>query len=200
MSQKVGLIDDQRMAARTSTSVDEARLVERIANKELRAFEELYGMYHPRLTRFLMKLMRRPNLVEEALNDTMLVVWNKSDSFNGSSKVSTWVFAIAYRKALKALRRNDEPVEDSDLDIRESDAAGPEQQLERRQIREVLLSAMNELSAEHRTVVDLTYFHDCGYREIAEIMTCPVNTVKTRMYHARRQLKKILAGKLTDWV
>jgi RNA polymerase sigma-70 factor (ECF subfamily) len=59
---------------------------------------------------------------------------------------------------------------------------------------------MNELSADHRMVLDLTYYHEMGYREIAEIMDCPVDTVKTRMFHARRHLKKRLAGALEDWV
>jgi RNA polymerase sigma-70 factor (ECF subfamily) len=59
---------------------------------------------------------------------------------------------------------------------------------------------MDQLSADHRAVLDLTYFHDVGYREIAEIMDCPVGTVKTRMYHARRHLKDMLAGRLADWL
>ncbi|MGE0408583.1 MAG: RNA polymerase sigma factor [Amphiplicatus sp.] len=181
-------------------SVDEARLVERVAVKDLNAFEELYRIYHPRLIRFLMNIMRRPSLVEEALNDTMLVIWNKADSYNGDSKVSTWIFGIAYRKALKAAQSNDEPVEDRGRDLRESAAPGPEQELVKRQMREALLNAMNALSADHRAVVDLAYFHDFGYREIAEIMDCPVNTVKTRMYHARQDLKKILAGRVADWL
>ncbi len=62
------------------------------------------------------------------------------------------------------------------------------------------MSAMGQLSSDHRTVVDLTYFHEIGYREIAEIMDCPVDTVKTRMFHARRHLKTMLAGRLADWL
>jgi RNA polymerase sigma-70 factor (ECF subfamily) len=114
--------------------------------------------------------------------------------------VSTWIFAIAYRKALKASRRFDEPIEDPDADLRMSGEDGPEQHLGRRQVREALVDAMRQLSPDHRTVVDLTYFHEFGYREIAEIMDCPVDTVKTRMFHARRCLKSVLAGKLSDWV
>ena len=179
---------------------DETRLIERVVGKDLRAFEALYRIYHPRLTRFLVNMMRRPQLVEEVLNDTMLVVWSRADSYNGNSKVSTWIFAIAYRKALKALRRSDEPVEDKLAEMRESADADPEQQVGDRQVHEVLIDAIGELSADHRAVVDLTYFHEIGYREIAEIMTCPVDTVKTRMFHARRHLRKMLAGRLEDWL
>lgn len=179
---------------------DEAGLMRRVARGELKAFEELYRAYHPRLTRFIANMLARPHLVEEVLNDTMLVVWNRAETFNGSSKVSTWIFSIAYRKALSALRRWDEPMEDNQSEGRQSPEPGPEDQIGRRQVGEVLLSAMGELSADHRAVVDLTYFHDVGYREIAEIMGCPVGTVKTRMHHARRRLKTALAGNLEDWL
>lgn len=190
----------QQKVVGPSSAPDEARLLLRIADRELRAFEELYRLYHPRLTRFLTNMLRRPHMVEEVLNDTMLVVWNRPTGYNGTSKVSTWIFAIAYRKALKALRRHDEPVEDKQAEIRPSPDAGPEQQVEQRQVQEVLLSAISELSADHRAVVDLTYFHEVGYREIAETMDCPVDTVKTRMYHARRHLRSKLAGRLADWL
>ena len=134
------------------------------------------------------------------IDDTMLVVWNRAGSYNGASKVSTWIFAIAYRKALTALRRRDEPVEDTHAESRPSFEADPEEALERRQGRDALLKAMAGLSANHRAVVDLTYFQELGYREIAEIMACPPDTVKTRMFHARRHLKRELAGRLTDWL
>jgi RNA polymerase sigma-70 factor (ECF subfamily) len=179
---------------------DDTRLIRRIAGQDLRAFEQLYRSYHPRLTRFLKNMLRSAPTVEEVLNDTMLVVWTHPDRYNGKSKVSTWIFAIAYRKALKALRRLDEPVEDKMAELRESEEAGPEQQLGQRQAQQALLKAMGELSHDHRAVVDLTYFHGAGYREIAEIMACPVDTVKTRMFHARRHLKSKMAGQLSDWL
>jgi RNA polymerase sigma factor (sigma-70 family) len=179
---------------------DDARLLDRIGTGDLRAFEDLYRLYHPRLTRFLGHFLQRPHLVEEVLNDAMMVVWNRPGSFNGASKVSTWIFAIAYRTALKALSRRDEPVEDRYAEERPSNELGPEQALGRRQVSEILQAALGKLSPEHRAVVDLGYFHDIDYREIAQIMDCPVGTVKTRMFHARRHLKDMLAGDLPDWL
>jgi RNA polymerase sigma-70 factor (ECF subfamily) len=192
----------QGAGAATTSGAPEAdvRLVARIAAGELRAFEELYRLYQPRLTRFLARLLGRPQLIEEVLDDTLLVVWDRPHAYNGASKVSTWVFAIAYRKAMKALRRRDEPLEDAQAAERASEEDGPDAALDRRQTREALLRAMAELSVEQRTVVDLCYFHELGYREIAEIMDCPVDTVKTRMFHARRRLKASLAQPLADWL
>jgi RNA polymerase sigma factor (sigma-70 family) len=178
----------------------DARLIARIATGELRAFEALYRLYHPRLTRFLSGLLGRPQLIEEVLDDTLLLVWDRPHAYNGASKVSTWIFAIAYRKALKALRRHREPVDDPHADERPSAEDGPEAAFGRRQAHEALLQAMAGLSVEQRTVVDLCYFHEMGYREIADIMDCPVDTVKTRMFHARRRLKARLAQPFTDWI
>ena len=64
--------------------------------------------------------------------------------------------------------------------------------------QKMLAKALAGLSPDHRTVVDLTYFHEMGYKEIAEIMNCPVDTVKTRMFHARRHLRKLLDPMLSD--
>jgi len=179
---------------------DDAQLIERIRARDMRAFESLYRKYHARLTRFLTNLIRRPQMVEEVLNDTLMVVWNKPESYNGQSRLSTWIFAIGYRKALKALRRHQDPIEDLHAEARQSGEPGPEQSLGQRQAQAALLAAMRDLSPDHRTVVDLTYFHEMGYREIAEIMECPVDTVKTRMFYARRHLKQVLAGALSDWI
>lgn len=178
---------------------DEVRLLAGIAAGELPSFDALYRIYHPRLTRFLERMTRRPGMVEELLNDTMLVVWRRAGTYNGRCKVSTWVFAIAYRKALKGLQRLDEAVDsDGAEDFPAAADAEPEHHLGQRQLHALLMQALQGLSAEHRAVVDLTYFHDADYREIAEIMDCPVDTVKTRMFHARRRLKLLLGGRLEE--
>jgi RNA polymerase sigma-70 factor (ECF subfamily) len=180
-------------------ALDEPRLLRRIGDGDARAFETLYRAYHPRLSRFLMNMLRRPHLVEEALNDTLMVVWRRPEGYNGTSKVGTWIFAIAYRTALKALSRHDEPQEDLEAENRVSGEADPEQILDQRQVQEVLMTSLGKLSAEHRAVVDLAYFHECSCSEIAAILDCPIGTVKSRMLHARRYLRDILAGRLADW-
>lgn len=177
----------------------EARLVGRTANGDLQAFEQLYRAYHPRLSRFLDRVMRRSGLVGEVLNDTMLVVWNRAASYDGRSKVSTWIFAIAYRTALKALHRHDEPLADP-ADELVAEQPGPEQRRSDTETRAALMRALDMLSSEQRSVLVLTYFHDLPYAEIAQIMSCPVDTVKTRMFHARRRLKTLLSGQLEDWL
>jgi RNA polymerase sigma-70 factor (ECF subfamily) len=188
----------RRTPAAASPEGDEA-LIARIRAKDLEAFEALYRKYHTRLSRFLTKLVRRPQIVEEVMNDTLMVVWERAHAFNGASKLSTWIFGIAYRKAMKALRKQDEPVEDPWAERRISLDPTPEDALARQRSQALLRHAIGELSPDHRAVVEFTYFHEMGYREIAEIMGCPVDTVKTRMFHARRHLKRRLAGEWPDW-
>jgi RNA polymerase sigma-70 factor (ECF subfamily) len=189
----------RKTPARDSRDADEA-LMSRIRAKDVGAFEELYRGYRIRLTRFLFKLVHRPHMVEEVMNDTLMVVWNRAESFNGESKLSTWIFAIAYRTAMKALRSQDEPVEDRLAHERVSLEPSPEDEFGRQRTQAILLRAISELSPEHRAVVEFTYFHEMGYREIAQIMACPVDTVKTRMFHARRHLKRRLSGELPDFL
>ncbi len=196
----VGTAIRPRTESAPQRALDERELLERVKARDVDAFERLYRIYQPRLARFLTNLVKRPQLVEEVLDDTMMVVWQTAASFRGTSKLSTWVFAIAYRKALKARARWPDPIEDEQFDTRASNDPAPDSDLERSGVRTALVTAMEGLSPEQRSVVDLTYFHDLGYREIAEILNCPVDTVKTRMFHARRRLKQALSGTLADWL
>lgn len=180
-------------AARARACADEITLMGRVAAEEMDAFESLYRLYQPRLTRFLENMTQRPALVEEILDDTMLVVWRKAHTYNPSAKVSTWIFGIAYRQALKALRQIDDAVELGPEKQVGSASAEPEGELQQQELRARLGQALSALSAEHRAVIELTYYLGYACREIAQIMGCPVDTVKTRMFYARRRLKTLLA-------
>ncbi len=178
----------------STTELDEARLLSRIAAGDKLAFERLYRAYFPRLQRFLRRLARSQELIEEVVNDTMLVVWQKAASYDGSCKVSTWVFAIAYRKALKGLKLSDEPLESEAGDYVDEGGRQPEQELDRRQLQQSVAQALELLPLAQRIVAVLAYYHEMGYSDIADVLDCPLNTVKTRMFHARQKLKESLAN------
>ena len=189
--------EGSRRAARgEGADAGEVRLLGLIEAGDKAAFTALYRAYFPRLTRFLDRMTRSASLIEEIVNDTMLVVWQRADSFNHSSRVSTWIFAIAYRKALKAIDAFDDPVE-ADGDAGPGDRAHePEAALSAQQLQYNVARALDALPLVQRTVVNLTYYHGMAYEEIAAIMECPVNTVKTRMFNARTRLRILLAGQL----
>ena len=189
---------DGRGATNGVAPVDEVDLMSRIAAEDMSAFETLYRLYHPRLMRFLAGMTRRPALAEEVLDDTMLVVWRKAHTYHPSAKVSTWIFAIAYRQALQALRKVDDAVESGAEPHTEPLQAGPDIELQQHEVRARLGVALTMLSAEQRAVIELTYYLGYACREIAQIMDCPVDTVKTRMFYARRRLKALLGTSLEE--
>lgn len=182
------------MAHETDSDQD---LLRRIGSREPSALRELYERYYRRLFSYVFKITRRPELVEEVLNDVMLAVWRQADGFAGRSRVSTWIFGIAYRQSMKSLRRDRrepsaEPGAPEPDELASPDRADPERRAARRELAAVLGRAMATLPPEQRSVVELTFQHGLSYREIAAIMGCPPGTVKTRMFHARRRLRAAL--------
>jgi len=172
--------------AGTETAADRT-LLAAVRARDRRAFALLYRRYHPRLHGYLRRLLPNPVFADEIVDDVMFVVWTDARRFRGQSAVSSWIFGIAYRKAMSAIRK--EGRYQAPLD-RAADAdavaAGSSQD------SDLLRAGLARLSADHRQVLELTYFCGFSYREIAEIADCPINTVKTRMFHARRRLKHLL--------
>ncbi|HSQ80393.1 MAG TPA: sigma-70 family RNA polymerase sigma factor [Casimicrobiaceae bacterium] len=181
-----------RSEHRSSATLDDVTLINRVAGKDSGAFELLYRGYYPRLRRFIERVTRRPQIVDEIVNDTMLVVWRKAPTYNLRSKVSTWIFGIAFRRSLKALKRIDDPVDFVPDESPDRGSKGPEGMFLQHERRASVARALGALSPDHRAVIELTYFEGYSCAEIAEIMRCPVNTVKTRMFHARRRLRVLL--------
>lgn len=174
-------------------SEDELSLLRRVAAKDRKAFEALYNLYYRRLFSYLFKIVRRADLVEEVLNDVMLAIWRSAAGFDGRSRASTWIFGIAYHKALKALARRPAPeTREQEPHSEPVDGEEPESLFARQELAGTLGRALHALPAEQRAVVEMTYYYGLSYQEIAEIAGCPVNTVKTRMFHARRRLRELL--------
>lgn len=180
-------------AGRPVPEADEIALIGQVAGGDTAAFETLFRRYRPRLGRFIEHLTRRPHLVDEILNDTMLIVWRRAHTFNLRSRLSTWIIGIALRRSFKALQKADDAFAFEPDTGAASAECGPEDQLLRQQVRARLRLALTSLSPEHRAVIELTYYEGYTYREIAAVVGCPIDTVKTRMYHARRRLKSLLA-------
>ena len=184
--------------------VEDGSLLAQIVRRDQKAFRELYMRYLPRLRQFILRITHRSDLTEEILNDTFLTIWEKSCDYAGRSKVSTWIFGIAYFKCLKALERSERWCSKhslvSDQETVKLDFNGPDSTAEAGQLRQRLSGGLMRLSPEQRMVVELTYYFGYSYTEIAAVAKCPVNTVKTRMFHARRKLHEELSSDFYDSV
>lgn len=178
--------------------IDEHAEIRLIASQNQAAFEALYRRYHPRVYRFVFRMLTSPELAEEVVADTLHAVWTTAAGFQGKSAVSTWIFGIAYRTALKAIRsrkryaRFTDSADDSELLVDTQNHNDPAVNTEIAAEARAVFSALDKLSPAHRAVAELTAL---GYscREIGRIIDCPDNTVKTRMFHARKNLRTLLA-------
>ena len=167
-------------------------MLRRVSAGDRDAFRDLYLRYHRRLARFLARLTREREDAEEVINDTLWIVWQRAADFRGASRVSTWIMGIAYRRALKLIRRAATHARVMVLEQVDGESATDDAQ-EMTSNRQLVEHALATLPLEQRLVLEFTYYLDHSCEEIAEIMECPVNTVKTRMFHARRKLRTLLS-------
>ena len=175
--------------AKSSTRDHDNDLLLAVAAGNRRALEELFLRYHRRLARFLSRITPRYENVEEIINDTFMVVWQSAKDFRYASQVSTWIIGIAYRTALKSLRRQKHHNANRSLDDWPEQTTDPTFDTE---VKDWLKHGLNQLPVEQRLTLELAYHMGHSLEEIAAITQCPVGTVKARMFHAREKLRQYL--------
>jgi RNA polymerase sigma-70 factor, ECF subfamily len=174
-------------------STSDEVLIGRIANGDRLAMQVLYARYHVRVFRFVVRLVRDEATAEDLISEVFLDVWRQAGRFEGRSTVSTWMLAIARFKAISALRRRShEELDEDAAGAIEDPSDDPATALEKKDKSVVLRKCLMGLSAEHREIVDLVYYHEKSVEEVADIVGIPVNTVKTRMFYARKRLAELL--------
>jgi RNA polymerase sigma-70 factor, ECF subfamily len=181
---------DARMADHRADA-DERDLLQRVGCGDRRAFQQLYFNYRGRLARFLLRVTRTRADLEEIINDTLLIVWRRSGDFRGASRVSTWIFGIAYRCALRSIRRAAMWSRASALPVHEGEPLVDDVAVCTAD-RQLVEFALSKLPAEQRLALILAYRMGYSCEEIAVTARCPVNTIKTRMFHARHKLRTII--------
>ena len=170
---------------------DEA-LIEKVASGNKLAMQVLFARHHARIYRFILRLVGNTAVAEDLTSDVFLSVWRQAHRFEARSAVSTWLLAIARYKALAELRRRPEALpDDESVDVSDP-ADDPEVAFGIKHRGEILRKCLTRLSREHREIIDLVYYHEKSVQEVAEIVGIPANTVKTRMFYARRKLSELL--------
>ena len=177
-------------------------LIGRIAQGDRGAMQVLYGRHHVRVFRFGLRLVRSEQIAEDLISEVFLDVWRQAGKFEGRSSVSTWLLGITRFKALSALRkRRDAELNEEAANAIEDESDDPEVAVQKKDTGAVLRKCLMALSAEHREIVDLVYYHEKSVEEVAGIVGIPENTVKTRLFYARRKLADLLkaAGVERGW-
>jgi RNA polymerase sigma-70 factor (ECF subfamily) len=172
------------------------RLLGRIGQADEAAFKTLYHAYSRRLYAYVLRQLGDPAQAEEIVADSLYEVWKQPAKFRGDSQFSTWLIGIARNKVLMAFRsrRPDSAHEDIDevADSVASDDAGAFEILAQHQRQEGVRHCTDRLSDEHRECIHLVFYEGMSLAEVAQVQSCPENTVKTRLFHARQKLKACL--------
>ncbi|ODT02121.1 MAG: RNA polymerase subunit sigma [Mesorhizobium sp. SCN 65-20] len=185
-----------------SDPLSDRELVGRVANGDRAALRLLFTRHHARVYRFVARQRGSEAMADDIANEVFLELWRQAPQFEGRSEVSTWLLGIARFKALSSLRKRKEDwIDDDDAAAVPDDSDTPEVATMKQDKGAALRRFVDALAEEHRTVVDLAYYHGKSVTEIGEILDIPVATVKTRMFYARKKLGEALkaAGYDRGW-
>ena len=174
-------------------------LVGLIAQGDRDAMKVLFARHNVKVFRFLMRFVDSEATAEDLVSEVFIEVWRNAGQFAARSQVSTWLLAIARHKALSALRRRStEELDEEVLEFIEDPSDTPEAALQKTERSEILRECLTQLSPAHREIIDLVYYHERTIDDVAEIIGVPQNTVKTRMFYARKRIGELLAARGLD--
>ncbi|MEE9295376.1 MAG: RNA polymerase sigma factor [Phycisphaerae bacterium] len=188
------------MNSRNRSDADERRAEKRLVSRARRgdsdAMRELIDLHKDRLFAFVRRMIRNPHDAEEIVQDALLKAFVSLDSFKTEYRYSTWLFTIAYRLCLNALRKKQALTGEVDFGmiahadpgagyvVAQSDAA--------RHLKTVVWRAVERLSPPQRATVLMFYQHGQGCQDIAQVLELPVATVKSHLHRARARLRELL--------
>jgi RNA polymerase sigma-70 factor (ECF subfamily) len=182
----------------SAQTTDEA-LVRAMAAGDKQALQVLFARHNVRVYRFILRFLNDEAMAEDVVSEVFFDAWRQADKFECRSQVSTWIMAIARNKALSQLRRRQpEELDEEVAEFIEDTADTPEAAMQKKQQGSILLDCLTQLSPAHREIIDLVYYHGNTIDEVAEIIGVPQNTVKTRMFYARKRIGELMAAKGVD--
>jgi RNA polymerase sigma-70 factor (ECF subfamily) len=182
-----------------ASDTSDLELIRSIAAGDKRAMQILFARHNVRVFRFLARFVGDRSAAEDLVSEVFLDIWRQAGRFQDRSQVTTWLLAIARNKALSALqRRSTEELDEEAVAAVEDTDQNPEITIHTRQTSAILLSCLTQLSPPHREVIDLVYYHEKSTDEAAEITGVPQNTVKTRMFYARKRIAELMAAQGID--
>lgn len=170
-------------------------VIARVAAGEGDAMRILFARHSVKVFRFLTRLVGDAATAEDLVSEVFLEAWRQAARFEARSRLATWLLAIARHKALSALRQRSAQGSDAGLEAIADAADNPEMALQKRDTGAILRDCLKQLSSAHREIIDLIYYHGRTIDDAAQILGVPQNTVKTRMFHARKRIADLLAAR-----
>lgn len=181
-------------AAPSTKSTSDETLIGLIAQGDKDAMRVLFARHNVRVFRFLLRFVGDDATAEDLVSEVFIDVWRNAGRFEARSQVLTWILAIARYKALGSLRkRSYVKLDDDACDTLEDPADDPEVVVQKTERNALLQECLKQLSVAHREVVDLVYYHEQSIDEVAQIIGVPQNTVKTRVFYARKRIAALMA-------
>jgi RNA polymerase sigma-70 factor (ECF subfamily) len=184
----------------TATPVlPDGTLIKQIAEGNKLAMRALFARHQLRVYRFILRIVRDAALAEDVVSEVFIDAWQHAGRYEGRSSVSTWLLGIARHKALTACNRRTTESLDCEMAMNVVDPANnPEAELGQKDTGTVIRRCLAMLSPEHAEIIDLVYYQEMSIKEIVQILGIPDNTVKTRMFYARKRLAALIAAEGID--
>lgn len=170
----------------------EKALLSRIAAGEPGALQELYQRYAKQMYTYSFRLVNDPQIAEDVLQESLLAVWQSAHKYRHQGRVIAWLLAIVHNKSMRTFRRK--PA--LNMESFEHQLPDPAPRLEERASQHdrktLLRDGLNQLSVEQRTVLELVFYQGLSLQETAQVLGCPLGTVKSRLSYAKENLKGVL--------
>ncbi len=174
-------------------STHHLNLVQRIANKEETALQELYAEYGQCLYAYALRLTADPAMAEDVVQDVLVVVWRTAGTYRGEGRLKSWLLGIVHHTALKSVSRRSIPISEAMESSLQAADPQPEELVQADQRTQAIRRGLEELSSEHRAVLELVFYQGLSLQETAEVCGCPVGTVKSRLNYARLHMRRLLS-------
>lgn len=178
---------------------EDSVLIRRLSAGDEEALGTLMDRYGGALLHFAHRLVGDMQLAEEIYQDTMLKAWQQAASFRVDGHLKAWLFRVARNNAIDYMRKKRVPMEEYTACLETAATTfRPDREAERSWLSSEVFEAMDELPPAYREVVDLRFFHQLCYQEIAQVLRIPLGTVKSRLNYAIQRLTKILRERGID--
>jgi RNA polymerase sigma-70 factor, ECF subfamily len=177
------------------TPLSDETLIRQIADGNKLAMRALFARHQVRVYRFALRIVRDTALADDVVSEVFIDAWQHAGRYEGRSTVSTWLLGITRHKALTAANRRTTESIDSETAMNVVDPGNtPEAELGQKDTGAVIRRCLASLTPEHAEIIDLVYYQEKSIKEIVEILGIPENTVKTRMFYARKRLAALVTA------